>query len=128
MAVPEQALWIRNYLEKRGISKFIVVLSNWHKDHIAGNEIYKDSDIIAQSATFETMLKNKAAIEAGELPAPPAINPLIMPNITFESRLDIYVGDIKVELHHFNIHSPDGNRFTCLQTRSCFPATPWNTP
>lgn len=109
MAVPEQAVWVRKYLEGRGIKHFTVVLSHWHKDHIAGNEIYKDCDIIANRDTYEILVKNKAAIEAGELPSPPAINPLILPNVIFDKRLDIFVGDILVEFHHFNIHSPDGN-------------------
>ncbi len=109
MAVPEQAQWVRNYLAEMGIKRFIVALSHTHKDHIGGNEVYKDSDIIASNLTYEAMARDKDALEAGALGGPPAINPVILPNIVFEDRLDIYVGDIKVELHRYNIHTPDGN-------------------
>lgn len=109
MTVPEQAIWVRKYLEDRGIKHFTIALSHWHVDHVAGNEIYKDCDIIATRATYDALVKNKAAMEAGELLGPPAIKPLILPNVIFDKRLDFYVGDILVEMHHFNIHSPDGN-------------------
>lgn len=109
MPTMEQAAWIRKYLENKGIQKFIVVLSHWHKDHIAGNEVYEDSDIIAVRKTRQTMFEVKDKLEDGTQAGPPAINPVILPNILFDDRLDVYVGDILVELHHFDIHSPDGD-------------------
>ena len=109
MAVPEQARWIRNYLADLGVKRFIVVLSHWHTDHIGGLEVYADSDIIACDLSRKLMLENKDALEQGTFWGPPAINPVFMPDITFADRLNIYVGDIAVELHHYDIHSPDGN-------------------
>lgn len=106
----EHARWIRNYLEKTmGIKHIMVVQSHWHLDHIAGNEVYKDVDIVSLKKTREIMKAKQAALEAGEEWGPPAINPMIAPNTVFDNRMDIYVGDIKIELHQFNIHSPDAN-------------------
>lgn len=106
----EHARWIRNYLEQQmGIKHITVVQSHWHLDHIAGNEIYKDRDIVSLKKTREIMKAKQTALEAGEVWGPPAINPMIAPNMIFENRMDMYVGDLKIELHQFNIHSPDAN-------------------
>jgi len=106
----EHARWIRNYLEQNmGIKHITVVQSHWHLDHIAGNEVYQDGDIISLKATRDIMKQKQGALEAGEEWGPPPINPMISPNVVFENRMDIYVGDIKLELYQFNIHSPDAN-------------------
>jgi len=106
----EHARWIRNYLEQNmGIKHITVVQSHWHLDHIAGNEIYKDRDIVSLKKTREIMKEKQAKLEAGEEWGLPAINPMIAPNMVFDNRMDMYVGDIKIELHQFNIHSPDAN-------------------
>jgi len=106
----EHARWIRNYLEQTmGIKHITVVQSHWHLDHIAGNEIYKDRDIVSLKKTREIMKAKQAALEAGEEWGLPAINPMIAPNMVFDNRMDMYVGDLKIELHQFNIHSPDAN-------------------
>lgn len=105
----EQARWVRAYLQRKGIEKITVVQSHWHLDHVAGNEIYQDRTIISLDLTRDIMLEKKAALEAGEEWGPPPIKPLIVPNVTFSDRLDLYVGDIKVECHRFNIHTHDAN-------------------
>ncbi len=40
---------------------------------------------------------------------PPAIESLRLPNISFEDRADIYLGELRLELHNINIHSADTN-------------------
>jgi len=109
MAVPEQARWIRDYLKEMGVRRFTVVLSHWHLDHIGGNCEFKHSDIISTRKTRDLMAANKKAIEAGELWGPPQIKPLILPNISFEDKLDMYLDDLKVECLRFNIHSSDSS-------------------
>ena len=99
---------MRNFLENRGIRQFTVVLSHWHLDHIAGNEVFKDCRIISNRLTRELLIKNKSGIEAGLTEGPPAIKPLVLPDLTFEHRADLYLVDLGLELRQVNIHSQDG--------------------
>ena len=103
----DQAQWMRAYLERNGISQFTVVLSHWHLDHVAGNEVFADSEIISSALTRDALLKNKKQIEQGTLWGPPAINPLILPDRTFTNKLVLHQGPYKLELHNVNIHSMD---------------------
>jgi glyoxylase-like metal-dependent hydrolase (beta-lactamase superfamily II) len=96
---------IRSHLEGLGVKSIRVVLSHSHDDHIAGNEIFADCEIIALKLTAEMLEKNREKIASRE----PVISPLVMPNRLFEERLDLTVGKRHFELHHFNIHSADGN-------------------
>ena len=103
-----QAVWVRNYLEHLGIKHITVVLSHWHLDHIAGNEVYKDCNIISNTLTRELLLKNKTEIEIGCCEGPPGIKPLFLPNITFDNRTNLYLDDLQLELRNVNIHTKDG--------------------
>ena len=53
-------------------------------------------------------MKQKADIESGKLWGPPPITPVRIPNVTFDDRKEVSVGDIKLELRRINIHSIDG--------------------
>jgi glyoxylase-like metal-dependent hydrolase (beta-lactamase superfamily II) len=103
----QQSRWVRNYLEQAGIKRFTVVNSHFHLDHVGGNDTYRDDMIIGTRGTQETLMARKEAIEAGTFWGPPAIKPLAMPNAVFDNRLDITIGDVKVEFHNVNIHTPD---------------------
>ncbi|MBP1871203.1 glyoxylase-like metal-dependent hydrolase (beta-lactamase superfamily II) [Ensifer adhaerens] len=96
---------IRTHLESLGVTSIRVVLSHWHKDHVAGNAVFVDCEIIALALTAERLAENREKIET----ATPPIHPLVMPTRLFEGRLDLKVGQRMVELHHFAIHSADGN-------------------
>jgi glyoxylase-like metal-dependent hydrolase (beta-lactamase superfamily II) len=102
------AAFIRRTLEDRGVRRFTVVLSHWHLDHIAGNAVFADCEIIASGRTAAHLARHRAAIEAGTYDGPPAIAPLVMPTRTFEERLSMVVGNIATELIAFDIHSDDG--------------------
>jgi cyclase len=102
---PDHARAIRAHLESIGGTHIRVVLSHWHKDHIAGNSIFADCEIIALKLTAERMLENRQKIET----ANPPVMPIVMPTTLFENRLSLDVGSRRVELHHFAIHSADGN-------------------
>ena len=104
----QQARWVRDYLVKIGIRHFTVVNSHWHLDHVGGNAIYADVDRISTHKTFQRLTAEKAAIEAGVEWGPPAINPMVLPNITISADTIYFVGDIKAELRPVNIHSEDG--------------------
>ncbi len=104
----EQALWMRRYLEAMGIHKFTVVYSHWHLDHIAGDAVFADCDVVATRLTAEAIETRKAAIENGTLWGPPAIGSIRIPNVVFDDHHTIAVGDIALELRLRNIHSADG--------------------
>jgi cyclase len=103
----EQARRVRDYLAAKGVTRFTVVLSHWHLDHVGGNGVYVDSHIVAPDICRELLLTNKEKIEKGEAFGPPGIKPLILPDVAFSKRADLYLGELKVELHNVNIHSPD---------------------
>ncbi|MBS7538567.1 MBL fold metallo-hydrolase [Ancylobacter lacus] len=98
------ATLIRRRLEAAGVTRIRVVLSHWHDDHVAGNEVFADCEIIAHRLTLEALLANRAAIESAD----PPIRPLVLPNRTFEGSLSLEVGRLAVELHPADIHSHDG--------------------
>ncbi|HET7447488.1 MAG TPA: MBL fold metallo-hydrolase [Methyloceanibacter sp.] len=102
------AEFVRSYLEKLGARKFTAVLSHWHLDHIAGSAVFDDCNIIATSLTRDALKRHKADIEAGKVWGPPPIAPLIFPNVMFDDRLELRVGEIALELRRINIHSIDG--------------------
>ncbi|MFN3625199.1 MAG: MBL fold metallo-hydrolase [Hyphomicrobium sp.] len=104
----EQALWMRRYLEAMGIRRFTVVYSHWHLDHIAGDAVFADCDVVATRLTAEAIAARKTEIEAGTLWGPPAIPSIRVPNIVFDDRYEMRVGDIALELRLRNIHSADG--------------------
>ena len=104
----QEARWVRGYLRKIGITRFTLVNSHWHLDHVGGNAVYADVDRIATARTIELLTAKRSAIEAGTEWGPPAINPLAVPNIGISGPASYYVGDIKVELRPVNIHSEDG--------------------
>jgi cyclase len=102
----EQAQWVRDYLAQKGIRRFTVVLSHWHPDHVGGNAAYTDSHILAPDVG-RLLEKLKDKIEEGEAFGPPGIKPLVLPDLAFRKRADLYLGDLRIELHNVNIHSPD---------------------
>jgi glyoxylase-like metal-dependent hydrolase (beta-lactamase superfamily II)/ketosteroid isomerase-like protein len=103
----EHARDIRAALEDAGVRRFTVVLSHWHLDHVAGTEAFRDCEVIASERTAELLERNAGAIERGELEGPPPIDPLIQPTHTYSGRLELEVGEARVQLIHVNIHSDD---------------------
>lgn len=95
---------IRRHLEGLGVSRICVVLSHWHTDHIAGNAVFADCEIIANRLTAQAMIDNAAVLAAKT----PPIDPVVMPNSLFNERLELEVGKRTVELLQFDIHSADG--------------------
>ncbi len=103
----EHARAIRETLERQGVRAFTVVLSHWHLDHVAGNAVFSDCEIIANERTAEHLEHFKAEIERGTLEGPPAINPLILPNRAFTGSMRLDIGGLQVELIQCAIHSDD---------------------
>lgn len=103
----EHARHIRRVLDTHGVKRFTVVLSHWHLDHIAGNAVFRDCEIIASERTAELMSRFKSAIERGEYEGPPPIDPLVLPTVVFADRLSLSVGGLPLQLIHTDIHSDD---------------------
>jgi glyoxylase-like metal-dependent hydrolase (beta-lactamase superfamily II) len=103
----EHASFVREELSRRGADRFTVVLSHWHLDHVAGTEVFADSEVIANERTAEHLRTRQAAIEAGALEGPPKIAPLVLPTRTFSGTDSIAIGVIGAELIEANIHSDD---------------------
>jgi len=104
---------IRDTLEKAGVRHIRVVLSHWHVDHVAGNEVFADCEIIANELTAQALRDNRERLENDN----PPIKPLIMPNSTFRRELYLKVGDVDVELRHVDIHSHDGTMLLLPQRK-----------
>lgn len=104
MTKPGQGLWVKEYLQqKHAISSFRVVNSHWHVDHVIDNCQYPNDVIIAHSHTRRMLLEQRQLFEAGQFGDYPPFT-VLPPNLTFSGRLDLWLGDLKVELHEFLIH------------------------
>jgi cyclase len=103
----DHAAFIRRTLEGMGITRFTVVLSHWHLDHIAGTAAFAGSQVIANRRTAAHMKAHQAAIEAGTHHGAPPIAPLIRPTHTFDGHAHIHIGGLHIDLLTANIHSDD---------------------
>jgi cyclase len=104
----DHARFIRGDLEARGIKRFTVLLSHWHLDHVAGTEAFADCQVISNAKTFAHLRSWKAGIEDASHNGLPAINPLVLPDKTFESEMNFRLGGLKLKFMEANIHSDDG--------------------
>jgi cyclase len=100
----DHARLIRQRLEEAGVRHIRVVLSHWHDDHVAGNAVFADCEIIANRLTAELLETNRETIETAD----PPIRPLVMPNRLFEGSLTLRIGHTEVVLQQMDIHSQDG--------------------
>lgn len=98
------ARMVRRTLEEAGVTSFRVVLSHWHDDHVAGNAVFADGEIIALDRTEQALAGNRIALENGD----PAIFPLVLPNRLVTGPTELKVGALTVKLEPAEIHSHDG--------------------
>jgi cyclase len=103
---------IRRTLRDLGVTNIRVALSHWHADHVAGNEVFADCEIIANALTAKALGDKRDALESRD----PPIKPLILPNRLFEDVLSLRVGAVEVELRQADIHSHDGTVLLLPQT------------
>ena len=102
------ARWVRDWLAKAGVRRFVLVTSHWHLDHIGGNAVYADSLRIATEATRAKLAAKREAIEAGTEEGPPVIKPLALPDLGIAADTVLMVGKVRVLLRPVAIHSADG--------------------
>ena len=110
---PTHGQAMRRALEARGVRRITVVLSHWHRDHIAGNEAFADCEIIAFNRTARMLEARRQFIEEGN----PPIRPLVMPTREHDGFLSLRVGGIDAELRQLEIHSHDGTVLYLPQRR-----------
>ena len=103
----EHARYVRRTLEAEGVTRFTVLLSHWHLDHVAGTAAFADCEILAGRATAELLTRHRRAIENGTHSGPPAIDPLVLPTRVLSGSSSFAVGRLELELIPVNIHSPD---------------------
>lgn len=103
----DHARFIRATLEAMGITSMKVVLSHWHLDHIAGNQIFADCPIIANIRTAAHLTGRCRAIETGTSSGLPALLPLVHPTDLFEGQAHLHIGGLHIDLIQANIHSDD---------------------
>lgn len=95
---------IRAHVESLGATRLTVVLSHFHKDHVAGNAVFSDCTIISNQLTHDLLVDEQGAMAEAD----PPIAPLVLPNRFFVGSERIAIGGLSVELHQFDIHSQDG--------------------
>ena len=96
---------IRAHLQALGVAHLRVVLSHWHKDHVAGTAAFGDVEVIANARTAAHLARHRAEIEEGW--KWPPINPLIQPTTTFDGQITLTLGRRQIDLIEMNIHSDD---------------------
>ena len=96
-----------------------VINTHHHFDHVLGNATYS-SHIIAHRAAYDEMTKPDGTMcyffvsQRTDIPADVKEQiykmPLRLPNITFENRMWLHLGDVTVELFHMGGHSESRRR------------------
>lgn len=103
ISIPHARL-VRRALKDAGVTSIRVVLSHWHDDHVAGNEVFADGEIIALDRTEQALAGHRIALENGD----PPIFPLVLPNRIITGPTELKVGALTVKLEPAEIHSHDG--------------------
>lgn len=103
MSIPHARI-VRQTLEQQGVRNMRVILSHWHTDHVAGNAVFADCEIIANPLTQEALFENRDWLENND----PPIKPLVMPTTVLQGETTLRVGRTDVEVRFLDIHSHDG--------------------
>lgn len=109
MLYKEHILFIDRYIRDMGIKHVSVINSHWDCDHIAGNFLYKNSDIISTNKTRWKLQSHAQEIITGAIwgagdPEYPGVDELVLPNRTFDGRMTVWLGDLQIELIETFVH------------------------
>lgn len=107
----EHAAYMLEHVQGLGVKNITIVYSHEHNDHIAGAgalwpapEGIESSVVIAHTKTREELADPLTAEEV-ESEDPPL--EIVLPGQVYEDELELAIGEVKVRLVHFNVHSPD---------------------
>jgi cyclase len=103
---PAHAVHMLSHVQSLGAKTVTTVYSHYHSDHIAGASALRDTKIIAHSGTLERLKEDEDKLRNPEEGDGPSID-VVLPIETYERRLTLRVGSVKVELHNYNIHTAD---------------------
>ncbi len=110
MLYKEHILAIDKYIRDMGIKHVSVINSHWDCDHIAGNFLYKNSDIISTNSTRWKLQAGAELFRTGEIwaaagdPNYPGIDDFVLPNRTFDGRMTVWLKDLQIELIETFVH------------------------
>jgi cyclase len=99
---PEHAKFMLDHVKSLGATEFTLVYSHFHSDHIAGAVALKEATIVGHVDTNAYLSEHREKL-AKDLPP----IEVVLPNQTYEKSMTLQVGDRTIELHNFNIHTPD---------------------
>lgn len=109
MLYKEHIFVIDRYIRDMGIKHVSVINSHWDCDHIAGNFLYKNGDIIATNKTRWKLQSHAQEIISGKIwgagdPEYPGVDELVLPNRTFDGRMTVWLEDLQIELIETFVH------------------------
>ncbi|WDK22463.1 beta-lactamase domain-containing protein [Colletotrichum graminicola] len=93
------------HVQSQGVTKMSVVISHFHNDHIAGTEVFAKggATIVGNDVTAQTVESRAQSLAADD----PPIHAVPPTNI-YTGMKAMQVGNMSVEIHNFQIHTPDG--------------------
>jgi cyclase len=100
---PDHAKAMLDHVKSLGVTKTTVVYSHFHNDHIAGATSLAGSTFVGQKQTDAALRRQREALAADDPPIT-----VVLPTKLYTSNMTIQIGTRAVELHNFNIHTPDG--------------------
>ncbi|MDD5127320.1 MAG: MBL fold metallo-hydrolase [Dehalococcoidales bacterium] len=114
--VPEEILdWDRQIKKLGDKGVRCVINTHHHFDHVLGNYLYKDGAIIAHENCYRELIKPDGAMTryfvtrredfTQDIKESVYRLPLALPNITFQDRLSLHLGDVNLEVWHAGGHT-----------------------
>ncbi|KAF6836474.1 beta-lactamase domain-containing protein [Colletotrichum musicola] len=96
---------VMRHVQSQGVTKMSVVISHFHNDHIAGTEVFAKGGaaIVGNDRTARTVDRNSQRLAADDPPIT-----AVAPTDLYSGTREMKVGNLAVELHNFQVHTPDG--------------------
>lgn len=115
LVYPEETLQIRRFVEER-LQKEIcyVINSHYHADHTTGTCFFESAQIIGHTKCREFLdVRGRESLERAQINSANLDDvQLVLPTITFDQELTLYLGNKTLQLRSMPGHSPDS--ITCF--------------
>ncbi|KAH7089465.1 beta-lactamase domain-containing protein [Paraphoma chrysanthemicola] len=109
------ARFMLNHVMGLGVTNTTMVYSHFHNDHISGASALGDTTIVGHSLTKSTVEERKEALAHDDPPIQ-----AVSPSVSYDETMVLSIGSRTVELHHFDIHTPDGTALYMPKERLLF--------